>query len=135
MVSKVLRLALSVMIVLAIGKATLNAQCGGQYQLKQVSCICGGSTMAYVCSGLGTRCTQMNQTKLCGRCYQSFDTAGCTGGAIAGFDPTKLDQRNDPLQLSLRGEKNNTLSASSCGATQGNLETWILNRRQQSGSR
>src|ERR1700732_719575 len=99
MSSKLVRFSICATVALAFAQATAYAQCGGQFQLKQVSCICGGSIMAWVCSGPGTRCEQMSHTQLCGRCYQFFDSAGCPGSVRRGFDPAKLDQRNDPLQL------------------------------------
>jgi len=136
MSSKLLRFAICATVVLVFAQVTAYAQCGGQFQLKQVSCICGGSIMAWVCSGPGTRCEQMSHTQLCGRCYQFFDSAGCPGSARRGFDPAILDERIDPLQLVVASNTKDELAASRCAASQTNLEAWILSRpRQQLGSR
>ena len=132
---RLLRFAICASIALAFAQVTAHAQCGGQFQLKQVSCVCGGSVMAFQCNGLGSRCTQMNLQKLCGQCFQFFDTAGCSDNVRRGFDAAKLDQRIDSLQPVFVSNTKNDLAASRCAAGQTNLEAWILSRRRQLSSR
>jgi hypothetical protein len=134
--SKLLNFAIGAIAVFALSQSAAYAQCGSQFQYKQVKCICAGATtMAYVCSGTGTRCTYEETPKYCGECIQFFDAAGCSGGNKAGFDAAKLDQRADPLQLTFPSDTKHAAVPSKCAASEANLEAWIVSRRQQLGTR